>query len=384
MANVLTDVIPILLAQGLQILRGATVMPRLVNTDFANTPAQKMDTINVWIPSAATVADVAPSAAPYQAPDSSGVKVPIRLNRWRHSGFSLTDKDQEEIVAGYKSRKAEEAVKVLANDVNAFLLSKYTKIYGYVGTAGTTPFASDVTAATAARAALNRQLAPLTDRRFVMDVNAEANALGLAQFTSAEKVGTNAAIIDGTLGRRLGFDFAMDQQVPTHTSTPLSAGNATVNGAQAAGVGSTDGGRTGTVSIAKATNAGTLVEGDIITFAGDAQTYTVLENATLIVGNTSVKIAPALQSAKAGGEVMSLKATHVVNLAMHRDCIAFASRPLQAAKDNTVEMMSVADPISGIALRLEVTRQNKQWLWDFDILYGGECVRPELGVRVAG
>lgn len=384
MANVLTDVIPILLAQGLQILRGATVMPRLVNTDFANTPAQKMDTVNVWIPSAATVEDVAPSAAPYQAPDSSGVKVPIRLNRWRHSGFSLTDKDQEEIVAGYKSRKAEEAVKVLANDVNAFLLSKYKKIFGFVGTPGTTPFATDVTAATAARAALNRQLALLTDRRFVMDVNAEANALGLAQFTSAEKVGSNAAIIEGTLGRRLGFDFAMDQQVPTHVSTPLTAGNATVNGAQAAGVGSTDGGRTGTVSIAKATNAGTLVEGDIITFAGDAQTYTVLENATLIVGNTSVKIAPALQSAKSGGEIMSLKASHVVNLAMHRDCIAFASRPLQAAKDNTVEMMSVADPISGIALRLEVTRQNKQWLWDFDILYGGECVRPELGVRVAG
>lgn len=384
MANVLTQIVPVLLAQGLQILRGTTVMPRLVNNDFANTPSQKGDTINVWIPSAATVEDVAPSAAPYQAPDSSGIKVPIQLNRWRHSGFFLTDKEQEEIAAGYKSRKAEEAVKVLANDVNGFLLSQYTKIFGFVGTPGTTPFASDVTAATGARATLNRQLAPLSDRRFIMDVNAEANALGLAQFTSAEKVGSNTAIIEGTLGRRLGFDFAMDQQVPTHVSTPLTAGNATVNGAQAAGAGSTDGGRTGTVSIAKATNASNLVAGDIITFAGDAQTYTVLASTTLIVGNTSVSIAPALQSAKAGGEVMSLKATHVVNLAMHRDCIAFASRPLQAAKDNTVEMMSVADPISGIALRLEVTRQNKQWLWDFDILYGGQCVRPELGVRVAG
>lgn len=384
MANVLTDIIPILLAQGLQILRGATVMPRLVNNDFANTPSQKGDTINVWIPSAATVADVVPSASPYQAPDSQGVRVPIPLDRWRHSGFFLTDKEQEEIAGGFKNRKAEEAVKVLANDVNGFLLSQYKNIYGFVGTPGTTPFASDVTAATGARATLNRQLAPLTDRRFVMDVNAEANALGLQQFTSAEKVGSNTAIIEGTLGRRLGFDFAMDQQVPTHISTALSAGNATVNGAQAAGVGSTDGGRTGTVSIAKATNASNLVAGDIITFAGDAQTYTVLANVTLAVGNTTVQIAPALQSAKAGGEVMSLKATHVVNLAMHRDCIAFASRPLQAAKDNTVEMMSIADPISGIALRLEVTRQYKQWLWDFDILYGGKCVRPELGVRVAG
>ena len=384
MANTFTDLVPILLAQGLQVLRGATLMPRLVNTDYSNEPASQFDTINVWIPSAATVTDVVASAAPFQAPDASGVKVPIRLDKWRRSGFALTDKEQEEIVGGYKTKRVQTHVGKLADDVNAFLLSKYKRIYGFVGTPGTTPFATDVTAATSSRAVLNRQLAPLTERRFVMDVNAEANALGLQQFSSAEKVGTNTAIIEGTLGRRLGFDFGMDQQVPTHASTALTAGNATVNGAQAAGVGSTDGGRTGTVSVAKATNAAPLVAGDIITFAGDAQTYVVMADVTLSVGNTTVQIAPALQAAKAGGELMTLKASHVVNLAIHRDCIAFASRPLQKASANTLEMMSVSDPISGLALRLEVVRQNKQTLFDFDILFGGECVRPELGCRVAG
>ncbi|MFN9087356.1 MAG: P22 phage major capsid protein family protein [Gemmatimonas sp.] len=384
MPNLLQDIVPILVAQGLQTLRAACVMPRLVNTDYSNTPANQGDVVNLYIPSAVPVSDVAPTAAPYQAADMRPVRSPIPLDRWRRAGFFLTDKEQEEIVGGVQSRQTAEAVKGLAQDINAFIFSRYTRIFGYVGTAGTTPFASDVTGATNARAQLNRQTAPLTDRRLVLDVNAEANALALPAFAQAQAIGSAQTVIEGTIGRRYGFDVAMDQQVPTHVSTPLSAGNATANGAQAVNAGSTDGGRTGTVSIAKLTNPSNLVAGDIISFAGDPNTYTVTANTTLIVGNTTVPIAPALQVAKAGGELVTLRASHVVNLAFHRDCFGFVSRPLQASSANTLEVMSVADPVSGVALRMEVVRQNKQTLFDFDVLYGAACVRPELGVRLAG
>lgn len=384
MPNILQDIVPVLVAQGLQTLRAATIMPRLVNTDYSNTPANQGDVVNLYIPSAATVTDVAPSATQYQAPDSRPVRAPIALNRWRRSGFFLTDKEQEEIVGGYQSRQTAESVKALAQDINAFIFAQYTRVAGYVGTAGTTPFASDVTGATSARAQLNRQTVPLSDRRLVLDVNAEANALALPAFAQAQAIGSAQTVIEGTIGRRYGFDVAMDQQVPTHVSTPLTAGAASANGAQAVNAGSTDGGRTGTVSIAKLTNASNLVAGDIISFAGDPTTYVVTANTTLIVGNTTVPIAPALQVAKAGGEGVTLRASHVVNLAFHRDAFGFVSRPLQTSSANTVEMMSVADPVSGVALRLEVIRQNKQTLFDFDVLYGAACVRPELAVRLAG
>jgi len=359
-------------------------MPRLVNTDYSNTPANQGDTVNVYIPSAATVSDVAPSAAPIQGGDSAPIKAPIALNRWRRSGFFLTDKQQEEIVGGVQSAQTREHVKALAQDINAFIFAQYTKVYGYVGLAGTTPFVSAVTAATDARATLNRQMAPLDDRRIVLDVNAEANALGLAAFNAQYSTGQNSAIIEGTLGRKLGFDWAMDQQVPTHPAVALTAGAATANGVQAIGVGSTDGGRTGTLSIAKATNVAPLLAGDIISIAGDAQTYVVNTGVSLIVGNTSVSISPALQKPTLGGDVITLRAAHVVNLAFHRDAFAFVSRPLMASSANVQEMMSIADPVSGVALRLEVVRQNKQMLFDFDVLYGAACVRPELAVRVAG
>lgn len=384
MANSFTDVIPILIAQGLQTLREQCVMPRLVNTDYSNDPANVGDVVNLWIPSALPVSDVTPGPTPVTPPDSTPKKVPIQLNQWKKSGFHLTDKQRLEIIGGVQAKQAIEAVKSLANFVNSYILGKYKKIYGFAGTPGTTPFASDLVAAKQARIALNKQLAPMQDRRVVLDPDAEGNASILAQFLAADQRGDQGGIIQGQIGRKLGMDWFLDQQIPTHASTALSAGAATVNGAQAVGAGSTDGGRNGTVSIAKATNPSNLVAGDIITIAGDPQTYVVTADTTLIVGNTAVPIAPALKKATAGGEAVSLKASHVVNLAFHRDCFGFVSRPLQAASENAANIMSVPDPTSGVVLRLEVIRQNKQDYYEFDILFGAECCREELGCRIAG
>jgi hypothetical protein len=40
--------------------------------------------------------------------------------------------------------------------------------------------------------------------------------------------------------------------------------------------------------------------------------------------------------------------------------------------------------MTGIPLRLEVKRQNKQTLWEFDVLYGVKLVEPDLAARLAG
>ena len=132
----------------------------------------------------------------------------------------------------------------------------------------------------------------------------------------------------------------------------MTEGALTVNGANEAGA--------QVVSLAKATNAAGLKEGDILTIAGDAQTYVVMEAVTV-------------------------SGSHVMNLAFHRDAIAFATRPLMDSANGLGNLIqSAVDPVSGLSLRLEVSREHKRTRFSYDILYGADVVRRELGCRIAG
>ncbi|TXH56573.1 MAG: hypothetical protein E6Q97_06055 [Desulfurellales bacterium] len=174
----------------------------------------------------------------------------------------------------------------------------------------------------------------------------------------------------------------------------MSAGAITVNGVNAANAGSTDGGRTGTISLAKASNTFALKKGHIFTIAGFSQQYVVTADVTLAVGNTTVSIAPALTAATAGSEVVTLlqaagpgTTNHTMNLAFHRDAIAFASRiPADNVKliqdSMPVKPIIVPDPVTGLVFRLQVVRMHFQTAWFIDVLYGGVLARPEMACRI--
>lgn len=377
-SNSLASIIPVIFAQGLSALRNKCVMPSLCNVSYAPLAAEKGQIITIPIPSAITTADVAPAA---YAPDSGNLAptvAQITLNNWREAAFTLTENEIAQAANGYPAKQATAAISALADYVNSTIFAKYTKFYSAVGSAGTAPFATTVNAAVDAKELLTMQKAPSNDRRMVLDTTAMGNALKLGAFAYILNSNDPGVMKEGEIGRKYGFDWFEDQQVPYHTSTPLTAGAATVNGAHAAGATS--------ISIAKATNSSPLVAGDIVTFAGDTQQYVVTANATLAVGNTNVVLYPGLATAKSGGEAMTLVASHRVNLAFQADAFGFVSRTLAhvAGAEPNPYSMELADPVSGLTLRLQVREEFHRIRWAFDMLWGVDVVRPELGTRVLG
>lgn len=403
MANTLTNLIPKILARALINLRERCVMPRLVNSDYGTDPAQKGTTIDVPVPVAVGTTNVSPSNTLASPTDLTPGNVQISLNNWKQNNpIALTDKELTQIDANqnFLPMQLTEAIRALASDVNQSIWGYYKGssrgIYGVAGQLsdgfGVTPFDSTyqgVAGATLARKVLNKQLCPRSNRRGVVDFDAEANMLALAQFSDAEKIMGSAVKIEGEIGRKYGIDWVADDDVPTHTAGTAKTLTGTLTASDHA-IG------TKTITTVTSNNSGddgkTIEPGDIIKFSGDSQTYVVCGSSTYTLTGSSgsqeisdLVIYPGLKVATSSSTI-TVYGSHVVNIAFHRDSIAFANRPLANPLIDGLgsKIMSMQDPVTGLVMRLEVSRQHKQQIWEFDLLWGADLVRPEMATRIIG
>lgn len=396
MPNIITAILPKLLAQGLLALRANTIMPRLVNRGYDTLAAQRGDTINIPIPSAIAAQDVTPAAVPPTTADIAPTSVAVVLNKWKEAPFYLTDKDMMDVMDGVIPMQASEAIKSITQIMDVDTIAAFTGVYGFVGTPGVTPFSvpvspnivPDTAVYTQARAVLNRQLAPMSDRRVVLDPDAEGYALNLRAFQDASWAGNQQGILLGQIGTKMGADWFMDQNVSARATGTLTNGTihaAKVNGNVLAGA--------STMNLNEVTLTGTILPGDVFTVAGVSGTFAVTNTTTLTAAAnalTGVTFAPA---APVGGftstAVVTFKGavgggSYVRNLFFHRDAVAFASRPLADLPLADSLVQSVGDPLTGVNLRLEITREHKRTRLSYDVLYGVQLVRPELCVIIAG
>ena len=387
MANTLDDLIPLIKARTKMALRGKFVAPRVVNTDYSAEAREKGDTIDVPYTVAGTVSNVTPSnTAP--APEETTIKKrQVALDKWKKVDFFINDDEAAKVMASsmYIPQMLDQKIDDLVSQINDDVLANYKGIYGYVGTAATTPFATTMAAARDLRKQLNAQRAPVSGRTAIIDVDADGNASILAAFADASQSGSTGTIMEGEIGRKLGFNWMWSHNVPTHTAGTITTGLiAKASTAQAVGLETIVG------TTAASTGACALVVGDIISINGHSQTYAVTAAATQASASSDVNISisPPLQTALVGSEAITVKASHVVNLGMNRDCIAFASRPRliesYASGIENGRTVQMTDSVTGLALSMNVYRTYHRTVWEISLLYGSGVARPELGCRLAG
>jgi hypothetical protein len=379
-ALVTTNILQTLVSMSLSALRERIVLAKIVNRDYeGELRGQKLGaTVNVSVPAAVAARTVAPDVVPPAVTAVTPTSVPITLNQWYEAPFAMDDKGLSQVMGGIIPQQASEAVKAIANNIDQYihgLTHGASGFYGYAGVAGQTPFATDLAEYLAATQQADAQLMPADNRFVILDTFAKANALGTNAVQNASWRGDANAFRTGQIGEVLGAQWDYSQNVPRHTSgTWTNAG--TTTGTNAAGQ--------GVVNLTGGT--GSLLVGDIVTFAGDSQTYVVIA-ATGTAPTSAITVAPNLVTAKSSTELVTVKASHRNNLLIHRDAIGFAMAPLldtmQVAGAPTTQAVAI-DAESGLALRLEVTRQHRQYQWSFDALYGASVIRRELGVRIAG
>lgn len=379
MANTITNVLPTLLARGLQAARQNAITTRLINRDLESFAAQKGNVINVPISSAIAARAVTPSITMNSNVDSSPTTVAVTLDQWTESPFQLSDSDDLSVVDSFSDMQASEAVKSLINTVDMYIHGKHVGIYGLAGTAGTTPFNASLNIAARAARILNSQLAPVQDRSAIIDPFAQENLILNSQVLQTDQRGDTGGIINGTIGTKLGFTWYMNQNLTTYTP-----GTGWVTGFVLSTVSGPAGSTT--LNLINATASGTIKIGDIFTVSGSTQQYVVT-----VAGTVSATVAvvvtfkPALVTAVTVSSAITVIGTaYTVNLAFHRDAFAFASRPLGRVGQIGNIFQAPVDPISGLAMRLEMSRQYKQNTYSFDMLYGSNLVRDIYACKIAG
>lgn len=378
--------LPQVTAQFAVSLRARALASRIVNRSMDPAPVAIGDTLNIRfaVPQAAQA--VVPGHAPVAAQTPAKTTVPLVIDRFFERSMVLTDKDVGEIENGAAPQEITQMGIDLAEQVNADIYNAMNLQAGSsIGAAGTNPFATDEGPLLDALQRLEEERAPSAGRAAILRPDAWRRAIQVPNLVQADRRGGGSnPLVTGVLDGSYGTPMAVDQIIPRTTSNALGAGALTINGVNAAGALS--------ISIAKGAGANWSARaGDILTIAGQTQTYVIAADTTVVQGgNTSVPLTMPLRVATAGGEAvtaMGVGTTYSNNLVFHQDAVLFASRRLQELTvdgRNPADTWTYADDLTGLVYRAEIQRQHYQSALRISCLYGVRVVRPAHVVRLVG
>ena len=362
--------------ESLQRLRNNLVFAGLVHRDYSNEFASYGDTVQIKKPATFTANDfVSDGSTSAQGIEEDNVLV--KLNKIADVTVDITSKELTLNIQDFGDQVVEGAMQALAQQVDADLAALYKNIPYYSGTAGQDP--STLTHLANARKVLNVNKAPMGSRRLVIDPDAEANLLILGAVVNAEKAGSTQALREASLGRLMGLDAFMSQNIYDHTKGTLATSETdTIDLSAEATAGDTS------VALAPSgtdTLTGTVVVGDVLNI-GDYK-YVCTQLATAADDAVTVKISPAIVETVASGETITIEASSVGNLAFHRDAFALVNRPMALPMGGAEGYVANYEGLS-VRATMGYTMGTKTNSISFDVLYGVKTLNPKLATRVWG
>lgn len=385
MANTLTSLTPDLYQAMDTVSRELVGFIPSVTLDSGIERAAVGQQVRSFTTPAVTASDIAPGVnAPNDGDQDIGNKsmtitraraVPVRYNGEEQRGLNSG--------AGYRSILQDQfaqAMRTLTNEMETDLASLHATTSRAFGTAGTTPFASDLSDTAQVRKILADNGAPLSDMQMVIDTTAGAKMRTLTQLSKANEAADNTLLRQGVLLDVHGMQIRESAQIATFGSNVIT-GAVTVTGTNA--VGSTSIGVTtaGGASVA-------ALAGDIITFAGDSNKYVIEAAVTIGSGTTGVIVlaAPGLRIAKTGSTAISGVSAAARSMAFNKSAIVLATRAPARPEEGDMadDVMMITDPRSGISFEVALYKQYRQIRYEISAAWGFKNFKPEHSAILLG
>ena len=269
-----------------------------------------------------------------------------------------------------------QAMRALVNEMESDLATEaYTNASRAFGTAGTTPFGSDFSEVAEVRQILVDNGMPANDGQasIVMNTVAGTNLRQLAQLQKANEAGGGELLRQGTLLDLQGLMIKESAQVQNHTAG--TGANYDTNLASPLAIGATD--------IAVDTGSGTILAGDVVTFAGDTNKYVV--GSPLSGGSFSINDTGLRQSLADGVDV-TLGGNYTANVAFHRAALEIAMRApaVPEGGDSADDAMTVVDPFSGLTFEVRVYKGYRKTMIEVAASWGVKAWKPDYIALLLG
>lgn len=373
MGNTLNKLMPELYAALDIVSREMVGFIPAVAVNAAPAGAAKGESITIPVTPTTETHDITPGQNPDDNGDQEIGSVTMTISKSKYASVRWNGEEQlgvsnsgtyNAILAGQFAQ----AMRALANEVDADLAALYAGASRAYGTPGTTPFESSIKDVAQMRKILADNGAPMTDLQLVIDTAAGANLRSLGQLTKANEADTDATLRRGLLLNISGFNIRESGQIVTHAAGSFT-GDALVNNSGGYAKGAT------TIAVDGAT-AIALKAGDIVTFSGDPAHYVVASDASA----TPITLAaPGLGGAVADDATVTALGSYAASLAFDRNALQLIARTpaMPQGGDRADDVTVVTDPVSGISFQVAVYREYRRVRYEVGLAWGVKLIKPE-------
>lgn len=377
MANTLTDLIPDLYAALDVVSREMTGLIPAVTVDAQINRASKGQTVRIPIaPANAAGEDVTPTMTLPAAADQTIGNTDVTISKARSFPFSWNGNEQGSLQTstGYlpiRANQIAQAMRAAVAEIETDLAALNRTFSRAYGTPATTPFgtAGDFTDATQTLKILKDNGAPLSGNQLVVNTTAGANFLGKQANSNVSF--NDSMMMQGVMQTISGMDIRESGFIETFTKG--TGASATTNTAGYA-IGAT-------VITLASIGTGTILAGDVITFAGDTNQYVVVSgDADVSNGGTITLAAPGLRKAiAASATAITVVATSARNMAFNRSAIVLATRMPERPQegDMALDVMSITDPRTGLTFEVAIYPGHRMVRYEISIAWGVKNIKPE-------
>jgi hypothetical protein len=377
MPNTFTALQPLLFSVAQEVSNEPTGVLQSIDMRFDDKGVAIGDTVRVPVAPVATSSTYTPSMTVTAGSDLVAGAVDVQITGNDQVSWHLTGEQIKSLENGSEQTEwirqvIAQAMRRLRNnaEVAAAAAVKVGASRAF-GTAGTTPFASDLSALTNARKILQDNGAPLVDLQMVVDTSASLNLRNLGVVQNSYQAGSDAERRSGNLLPQFGFSIRESAQLATHTKG---------TGASYVTSGSTAIGATG---VALVTGTGTVLAGDVVTFAADTANRYVVGTGVTAPGTIALN-RPGARVTIPTANALTIGNNYVPNLAFERTAVVGIMRPPMIPVGGVISRTTPISDSTGMTYLLVEAIGDGMITWRLHLAYGFRVVQPEHVAIIMG